>query len=193
MNIQVSYWFIVLIPVIALLTNIEGTHVQVQNPDLGFIDKLAATKLRSLVEISSSVNNITVTSYSVLSPNQLGIELTYSGNGISPAVNVDVSAISMDSSLITRLSDVRKDIDQSINESQITQPNITDAEALYNRSIDQVLDVLSLIEQIGTTSQSATARFQWTPAGRHPGTTSIKLVGNTSLSNAKFIEVKVYR
>lgn len=52
------------------------------------VKQIETGNLTQLIQISSSVDNVSVTRYDVPSPNRLGIDIEYSRNNQSPGIKV---------------------------------------------------------------------------------------------------------
>jgi hypothetical protein len=164
-----------LVPLIMLLAMSVGGDTPA---GLDVVKLLSNSSANSTTEIVSSVENVTVTRYSILSPHSLGIDLTYSGSGKGPAVKVESSAISIKSKLV-------EDITNQISE---INPNSTDSNASnFAKLIDQKLAELSGI--VSVSNGTKTLDSGW----KSPTSIMVDLKGNATLNGTEFVGVAVHK
>lgn len=151
-------------------------HAQGQNSTgLDVSNTTPSSKLNTTTEIVSSVPNVTLTKFEILSPNSVGIDIKYSGTGKSPAIKVESSAININS----KLEDIVNQLGSLKDNS--SGLNLTDSAASMVEQLGQLGDILS--------SSNGTKSFD---AGwKSPKTVIVKLTGNTTLNDAQFIGVEI--
>lgn len=163
-----------LLIVIQLIT----MEVGAQSPQvLDILNQSINSNVTSDIEIQSSVDNVTVTKFEVISPTRVSIDLRYSGGGEAPAVRVDAGAINLRSDLVQEL------LDNSSGLNQLLTANSTNSSTLINETIDQLGGILSVSN--GTNTIAA----DW----KSPSSVSLKMAGNTTISDANTIWVTVQK
>ena len=87
---------VILVPLMMLhIMNVGGQSLE----GLNMLNPLATN---STIEIVSSVGNVTVNGFDIISPNSMDVDLIYSGSEEAPALKVDSYAISINSDLHSR-------------------------------------------------------------------------------------------
>lgn len=163
-----------LLTVIQLIT----MEVRAQSPQvLDILNQSINSNVSSDIEVQSSVDNVTVTKFEVISPTRVSIDLKYTGEGEAPAVRVDAGAINLRSELVQEL------LDNSSGLSQLLAINSTDSSTLINGTLDQLSGILT--ESNGTRTIAA----DW----KSPRSVSVKVAGNTTISDANTIWVTVHK
>ena len=163
-----------LLIVIQLIT----MEVRAQSPQvLDILNQSINSNVSSDIEVQSSVDNVTVTKFEVISPTRVSIDLKYTGEGEAPAVRVDAGAINLRSELVQEL------LDNSSGLSQLLATNSTDSSTLINGTLDQLSGILT--ESNGTRTIAA----DW----KSPRSVSVKVAGNTTISDANTIWVTVHK
>lgn len=156
-----------LVPLIMLLAMSAGGETPA-----GVLKLLSNSSANSTTEIVSSVKNVTVTRYNILSSHSVGIDLTYSGAGKAPAVKVESSAITIKSKLA-------EDITNQISE---INPNSTN----FSKSIDEKLSELSGIVSVSNGTKILD------PGWKSPTRITVDLKGNATLNGTEFVGVSVH-
>ena len=159
--------------VIQLLT----IEVGAQSPQvLDILNQSINSNVSSNIEVQSSVDNVTVTKLEVISPSRVSIDLKYSGEGKAPAVKVEAGAINLRSKLVEELLN-------SGDFNQLLAANSTNSSTLINKTLDQLGEILS--ESNGTKIVAA----DW----KSPRSVSVKIAGNTTISDANTVWVTVHK
>ncbi len=127
-----------------------------------------------------ALDNVTVTKFEVISPSRVSIDLKYSGEGKAPAVKVAAGAINLHSKLVEELSKLRY---SSSGFNQLLAANSTNSSTLINETLDQLGEILS--ESNGTKIVAA----DW----KSPRSVSVKIAGNTTISDANTVWVTVHK
>ncbi|MEP6577196.1 MAG: hypothetical protein ABJB85_12275 [Nitrososphaerota archaeon] len=156
-----------------------AVHAYGQNPEvLDGPNAPTGSGFNSSTDIVSSVPNVTVTKFEILSPKSIGLDLKYSGTGNSPAVKVDSSVIILNPGLEEFANQIGTLNESSINSSIINASNSTTS---LITKLDQLGDIL--FSSNGTESLKA----GW----KSPNSFTINLKGNATLNNAQFVAVLV--
>jgi hypothetical protein len=163
--------------VIQLLT----IEVGAQSPQvLDILNQSINSNVSSNIEVQSSVDNVTVTKLEVISPSRVSIDLKYSGEGKAPAVKVEAGAINLRSELVQELLNLE---DNSSDFNQLLAANSTNSSTLINETLDRLGEILS--ESNGTKIVAA----DW----KSPRSVSVKIAGNTTISDANTVWVTVHK
>ena len=180
-------WFVFSLALFVSVTSIvvsysfaEGTTISDVQSQLGNSNASSSTDIVSLVE------NVTVTKFDILSLNQLGVELRYSGTGNAPAVKIDVSAINIDSKLADDITNELNILNASSgvsNSNQSLTTGSTNATSLMLDRLDQLTSSFS--EGNGTKTVGA----DW----KSPRNVQIKMAGNITLYEANIIGILVHK
>jgi hypothetical protein len=169
---------------------LEGINALVPDPLSYYTNRVGGSNISSVIDIVSLVENVTVTKIDILAAKQLGIELKYSGDNPSPSIKANVSAINLDLRLIKRISDISKEPVQDLEDREL-HSNMTNAAALYNQELDDLIERLSLIEQVGKTSSLSKGSVSINNGWKTPNKIFIDLSGNSSLFDAKLMEISI--
>jgi len=162
--------------VIQLLT----IEVGAQSPQvLDILNQSTNSNVSSNIEVQSSVDNVTVTKLELISPSRVSIDLKYSGEGKAPAVKVEAGAINLRSELVQELLNLE---DNSSDFNQLLA-NSTNSSTLINETLDRLGEILS--ESNGTKIVAA----DW----KSPRSVSVKIAGNTTISDANTVWVTVHK
>jgi hypothetical protein len=171
-------------------------------PILGGINSLApnalsyyengfgSSNINSVIDIVSLVDNVTVTKIELFAANRLGMELKYSGDDTSPSVNVNVSAININLRLIGAISDISKESVRNLEDRKL-YPNMTNATAIFNQELDELIERLSLIEQVDKSYSLTRGSVSIEKGWKTPNKISVDLSGNMSLFDAKLTEITI--
>ena len=89
-----------LVPVLSLLAT--NTHAQTLQTS-GGLNNLTNSNITSTTRIVSFVDNVTVTKFSIISPDKLSVDLRYSAKGDAPSVKVETGVINIKSKSVSQL------------------------------------------------------------------------------------------
>ena len=128
--------------------------------------------ITSTTGIVSFVDNVTVTKFSIISPDQLSVDLRYSAKGDAPSVKVETGVINIKSGSVSQLPE---------EVGKLLANNSTNMTSLINQKLNALGDVLS--ESNGT----AIVDKGW----KSPKSVAVKLSGEGTLDNAASITVDV--
>jgi hypothetical protein len=176
-------WLIFSLTLVVSLTLLVAPHSWAQGPPLSdVLGQSGNSNTSSSTDIVSSVENVTVTKFDILSPRQLGIELRYAGSGNAPAVKVDAFAINIDSKLVDDITNEINVLGASISDSNKSlTTNSKNSTSLMMEKLGKLTSIVS--EGNGTKTVSA----DW----KSPRNVKIKLVGNTTLYSADIVGITV--
>ena len=166
-----------------LLFTIQLPTIEIgaQSPQvLDILNQSLNSNVTNNIEVQSSVDNVTVTKFEVISPSRVSIDLKYSGEGKAPAVKVEAGAINLHSKLVEELSNLRYN---SNGFNQSLGANSTNSSTLINETLDQLGEIVS--ESNGTKIVTA----DW----KSPRSLLIKIAGNTTTSDANTLWVTVHK
>jgi hypothetical protein len=180
MKNNMNFRFMVCVIICAFALAFFAVHAYGQNPEgLDVSNAPTGSQFNSSTDIESSVSNVTITKFEILSPKSIGLDIKYSGTGSSPAVKVDSSAIIINSDLEQFANQIGTINDSSSNSSIFNASNSTTTSLITQ--LDQLGDILS------SSNGTKTLKAGW----KSPTSFTIKLKGNTTLNNAQFIGVIV--
>lgn len=139
------------------------------------LDTLNSTN--STIEIVSSVGNVTVNGFDILSPRSMDVDLIYSGPEEAPALEIDSNAISINSDIVNQIGMI------NLNSTDFNTSNSSNSTSELEEKIARLSEILSVSN--GTKSLDS----GW----KSPTTLTIDLNGNATLSEADLIGIAVHR
>jgi hypothetical protein len=139
-----------------------------------------STMTNSTIEIVSTIGNVKVNGFDIISPHSTDVDLIYSGSGKAPSLKVDSYAISLNSALA-------QDI---INQIGMINPNSTDFNTSNSSNSTSSLEekIAGLSEILSVSNGTKSLDSGW----KSPATITIDLNGNATLSKADFIGITVH-
>jgi hypothetical protein len=173
---------------LAILPSIAGlfiSNIVAQGPQgLDILSQLGASNSNSTIDIASSVKNVTVTKFSILSPQALQVDLRFNGTGGGPALKVLAKAIHLDSNLAQDVVNEITSLYQATNATnQTTSENGVNSSLVIDKELDKLSSILT--QSNGTTNIDA----GW----KSPNNVDVKLSGNATLYNATMIAVVLHK
>ncbi len=144
----------------------------------GGLNESANSNVTSTTRIVSLVDNITVTKFSILSPNKLSVDLRYSAGGVAPSVKVETGVININSKSVSQLPE---EIGKLVASSSVANNSTNTTSSLINEKLNALGDVLS--ESNGT----AIVDKGW----KSPKSVVVNLSGDRTLDNAVSISIQV--
>jgi hypothetical protein len=135
----------------------------------------------STMEIVSSVGNVTVNGFDIISPRSMDVDLIYSGAEKAPALKVNSYAIGIN-------SDLAQDI---VNQIDMINPNstngITSNSSNSTASLEEEIAGLSEILSVSNGTKSLDSGW------KSPTSITVDLKGNATLVEADFIGIAVHK
>jgi hypothetical protein len=113
-------------------------------------------------EIVSSVPNVTVTKFDILSPQSVQLEIKYSGAGKAPAIKVESSAININ----TAFQDIANQ-----------KGAISDNSTIFNTSVSAT-SVITKLDLLGDILSSSNGTKAFDAGWKSPKSVTMKLKGN---------------
>jgi hypothetical protein len=138
------------------------------------LDTLNSTN--STIEIVSSVGNVTVNGFDIISPRSMDVDLIYSGPEEAPALEIDSNAIIINSDIVNQIGMI------NLNSTDFNTSNSSNSTSSLEEKIAGLSEILSVSN--GTKSLDS----GW----KSPATLTIDLNGNATLSEADFIGIAVH-
>jgi hypothetical protein len=163
-----------LVPVLSLLAT--NTYAQTSQTS-GGLNNLVNSNVTSTTRIVSFVDNVTVTKFSIISPDKLSVDLRYSAKGDAPSVKVETGVININSGSVSQLPE---QVEKLLANSSLAN-NSTNTTSLINEKLNALGDVLS--ESNGT----AIVDKGW----KSPKNVVVKLSGDGTVDNAVSVNVDV--
>jgi hypothetical protein len=145
------------------------------------LDVLNPLTTNSTIEIVSSVGNVTVNGFDIISPRSVNVDLIYSGSGKAPALEVDSYSTSID-------FDLAQDI---VDQIGIINPNSTASNSSNSSNSTTSLEekIAGLNEILSVSNGTKSLKSDW----KSPTSITVDLEGNATLDGADFIGITVHK
>ncbi|HEX9319635.1 MAG TPA: hypothetical protein VF884_11935 [Nitrososphaeraceae archaeon] len=138
--------------------------------------------VNSMITALSNVQGVDISGLNIASENKLKVDLKFRGNGSSPTVKIDATAMKFDFNALQELGKL-KGMMQRNNQSGVANSSNTNMTELLNNSkfMSQLQSFLAI------SNGTEILESDWTS----PKETTVNLNGNTSLNDANFITVMI--
>jgi hypothetical protein len=138
--------------------------------------------VNSMITALSNVQGVDISGLNVASENKLKVDLKFRGNGSSPTVKIDATAMKFDFNALQEFGKLKGMMQQNNQSGMANSSNTNMTELLTNsKFMSQLQSFLAI------SNGTEILESDWTS----PKETTVNLNGNTSLNEANFITVMI--